>query len=181
MSRVKITGNASGTGILTIEAPNTNTNRTLTLPDEVGTVLTSASTAVYPKGGPAFYATAPSNSAPSTSTWTKVTVTTEVFDTANCYSSSRFTPNVAGYYAINASAQVNGSLTSGYMDFALYKNGSKYGQDIFGFNSVSYAHAGSSNLMYLNGTTDYVELYVFATQSIGTSKITFGGFLARAD
>jgi hypothetical protein len=42
MSKVKITGNASGTGVLTIEAPNTNTDRTITLPDEVGTVLTSA-------------------------------------------------------------------------------------------------------------------------------------------
>ena len=33
MSNVKIKGNASGTGSLTIEAPNTNTDRTLTLPD----------------------------------------------------------------------------------------------------------------------------------------------------
>lgn len=41
MSKVAITGNASGTGTLTIAAPNTNTDRTLTLPDEAGTVLTS--------------------------------------------------------------------------------------------------------------------------------------------
>ena len=34
MSKVKIQGNASGTGVLTIEAPNTNTDRTITLPDE---------------------------------------------------------------------------------------------------------------------------------------------------
>jgi hypothetical protein len=33
MSKVKIEGNASGTGTLTIAAPNTNTDRTLTLPD----------------------------------------------------------------------------------------------------------------------------------------------------
>lgn len=33
MSKVKIKGNASGTGVLTIEAPNTNTDRTITLPD----------------------------------------------------------------------------------------------------------------------------------------------------
>lgn len=43
MSKVAIQGNASGTGTLTIAAPNTNTDRTLTLPDEAGTVLTSAS------------------------------------------------------------------------------------------------------------------------------------------
>ena len=43
MSKVAITGNASGTGTLTIAAPNTSTDRTLTLPDNTGTVLTSAS------------------------------------------------------------------------------------------------------------------------------------------
>jgi len=41
MSRVKIEGNASGTGTFTIAAPNGSTDRTLTLPDEAGTVLTS--------------------------------------------------------------------------------------------------------------------------------------------
>ena len=41
MSKVAIQGNASGTGTLTIAAPSTNTDRTLTLPDEAGTVLTS--------------------------------------------------------------------------------------------------------------------------------------------
>ena len=40
MSKVKIQGNASGTGVLTIEAPNTNTDSTITLPDGTGTLLT---------------------------------------------------------------------------------------------------------------------------------------------
>ena len=43
MSKVKIEGNASGTGTFTIAAPNSNTDRTITLPDEAGTMLTSAS------------------------------------------------------------------------------------------------------------------------------------------
>jgi hypothetical protein len=33
MAKVKITGNASGTGVLTVTAPNTDTDRTITLPD----------------------------------------------------------------------------------------------------------------------------------------------------
>ena len=37
MSAISLQGNASGTGTLTIAAPNTNTNRTLTLPDGTGT------------------------------------------------------------------------------------------------------------------------------------------------
>jgi hypothetical protein len=39
MSKVKIQGNASGTGVLTISAPNTSTDRTITLPDTTGTLL----------------------------------------------------------------------------------------------------------------------------------------------
>ena len=39
MSKVKIQGNALGTGTLTISAPNTNTNRSLTLPDGAGEIL----------------------------------------------------------------------------------------------------------------------------------------------
>src|SRR6056297_2324241 len=43
MSKVSIKGNASGTGNFTIEAPNSNVDRTLNLPDEAGTVLTDVS------------------------------------------------------------------------------------------------------------------------------------------
>jgi len=39
MSKVKIKGNASGTGVLTIEAPNTNTDSTITLPDGTGELI----------------------------------------------------------------------------------------------------------------------------------------------
>ena len=39
MSKVKIQGNASGSGVLTIAAPNTSTDRTITLPDTTGTLL----------------------------------------------------------------------------------------------------------------------------------------------
>jgi hypothetical protein len=40
MSKVKIQGHASGTGVLTVTAPNTSTDRTITLPDETATLST---------------------------------------------------------------------------------------------------------------------------------------------
>lgn len=43
MSSIKLESNASGTGIFTIASPNSNTNRTLTLPDSTGTILTGSS------------------------------------------------------------------------------------------------------------------------------------------
>ena len=39
MAKVKIQGNASGTGVFTITPPATSTDRTLTLPDATGTIL----------------------------------------------------------------------------------------------------------------------------------------------
>ena len=40
MSRISIQGDSSGTGTLTIAAPNTNSNYTLTLPEATGTIIT---------------------------------------------------------------------------------------------------------------------------------------------
>jgi len=40
MSKISLKPNDSGTGTFTLAAPNSNTNRTLALPDETGTVAT---------------------------------------------------------------------------------------------------------------------------------------------
>ena len=64
MSLIKLQGNASGTGALTIAAPNTNTDRTLTLPDATGTVNVSGLANEVPAGSagaPAIYPTGDSN------------------------------------------------------------------------------------------------------------------------
>jgi len=40
MSKIALEGNAAGTGTFTIASPNSNTSRTLTLPDATGTLVT---------------------------------------------------------------------------------------------------------------------------------------------
>lgn len=42
MSKVKIQGNASGTGVLTVTAPNTSTDRVITLPDSTDTLAVNS-------------------------------------------------------------------------------------------------------------------------------------------
>lgn len=42
MSQVRVSGNVSGTGVLTVTSPNTNSNFTLTLPANNGTLVTNA-------------------------------------------------------------------------------------------------------------------------------------------
>jgi microcystin-dependent protein len=50
MSQVTLQGNASGTGIFTLAAPNSNTNRTLNLPDAGGTLIATGSAELVPVG-----------------------------------------------------------------------------------------------------------------------------------
>ena len=50
MSKISLSPNASGTGTFTIASPGTSTDRTLTLPDNSGTLLSNASTAGFPAG-----------------------------------------------------------------------------------------------------------------------------------
>ena len=51
MSKVKITGHASGSGTLTLTGPDTNSDRTLTLPDNTGTLLTTEGAVVINESG----------------------------------------------------------------------------------------------------------------------------------
>jgi hypothetical protein len=46
MSKIALSGNASGTGVFTIASPNSNSDRTLNLPDSAGTLATAESTLV---------------------------------------------------------------------------------------------------------------------------------------
>jgi len=50
MANVKIQGNASGSGVLTITAPNTDATRTITLPDSTGTIQTVDGESYSPRG-----------------------------------------------------------------------------------------------------------------------------------
>jgi len=55
MAKVKITGHASGSGVITVTAPNTSTDRTITLPDSTATLATTTEVALKaPLASPEF-------------------------------------------------------------------------------------------------------------------------------
>jgi hypothetical protein len=122
----------------------------------------------------------------SLATWTKAIYDTEEFDTANCFSSSRFTPNVAGYYQINAELDMAASGGVSYSLVAIYKNGveAKRGSGI-NISSQGESYPNVSALIYMNGTTDYLEIYGYTGGSgsvtwYGNGKVFyFQGFLVR--
>jgi len=143
----------------------------LTSPGTAGNVLTSngtswvSSTPSVPSAGtgPAFgaYQSSQQNIA-SLNTWIKVNLQTEYFDTNNNFASSRFTPTVAGYYQINGGACLESTNPADYMQCAIYKNGTNY---VLGGSAKGDANvnptASVSTVVYLNGSTDYVELYYY--------------------
>ena len=51
MSKISITPDASGSGTFTIVSPNSDSDRTITIPDETGTVHTSGGNLTIPNGG----------------------------------------------------------------------------------------------------------------------------------
>ena len=183
MSNVAISGNASGTGVFTIQSPNSNTDRVLTLPDATGTVLTTA-TAGVPVNGPAFsYYLNTAQTGISAGVFTKVLYDTQIFNaTSSMFSSSRFTPTVAGYYQINGSINPGGTLTTSLI--SIFKNGSRYTDGTF-FNAVSVNVVTVSGIVYCNGSTDYIELYGYLTGTsltfqAGQVGSVFNGALVRS-
>jgi hypothetical protein len=112
-------------------------------------------TYIAPKGTPAFSAYQSSPQTLSSGTATKITFTTEEFDTNSNFSSSTFTPTVAGYYQVNASVTAGASYTTGRA--MIYKNGSEFKRG----NTV-LSNGGQfvvSALVYCNGSTDYIDIY----------------------
>lgn len=154
MSNAVFAGDTSGS--ITIQAPAVAGTNTLTLPAKTGNVAVD---------GPAFSVYLNTNQSISSSTTTKVNFNIEIFDTNNCFDNTtnyRFTPNVAGYYQFNWSIQTVNSTN--VLISILAKNGNNNG--VIGnawkgsrVDVTGTATTAGSAVVYLNGSTDYIELY----------------------
>jgi hypothetical protein len=146
---------------------------TLTAGTGIGITNASGAVTVAVNTGPAFsaYRSGPNQSL-TTATFTKVQLNTEDFDTNSNFDSTtnyRFTPTVAGYYQISGSVGLTGTNTR--ILCSIYKNGSAYFRGIDA--SVNISQVNVSGLVYFNGSTDYIELYVYGA-FVGTSDIASG-------
>lgn len=126
--------------------------------------------------GPVFRAYQSSSQSLATASFTKLNLQTETFDTNNNFASSRFTPTVAGYYQFNWGM---GLATTTQSLSALYKNGAI---STYGSYSTLMTESVGSDIVLLNGSTDYVELYGFQNSGISqnVSANSFQTFLSGA-
>jgi hypothetical protein len=113
--------------------------------------------------GPAFSAVMTADQSVTGNVDTKVAFSTEVFDTNNNYDPAtnyRFTPTVAGYYQINLALISNQNTLS---QLKIVRNGTTA--------SAAYTQATNTAglftaaLLYMNGSTDYIEAYAIQTST----------------
>ena len=116
---------------------------------------------------PAFSAYASAAQTVTTNTDAKVVFDTETFDTNSNFASSRFTPTVAGYYQLNTIIRFNGTTPSQYVIY-FYKNGASLGISFNAVASLGNLMCSASTLVYLNGSTDYMEVYALLTATTPT-------------
>jgi hypothetical protein len=114
---------------------------------------------------PAFRATKSANQTIANATGTKVTFPNEDFDTSSCYdtSTSRFTPNVAGKYFVGAQVRWDTGTDIDIADTDIYKNGSVHQNGRF--SNIRYNNWFIGSIVTMNGTTDYIEIFV--THTVG--------------
>ena len=187
-------------GAITLVANATAGTNTLTLPNNTGIAITTGSSNVVTQtmlstgvasNGPAFSAYASSDLNVTDAVITKVQCNTEEFDTASCYDNTtnyRFTPNVAGYYQVTVQVyyNTNGNKPVSFYNL-IYKNGAAVKTNfLYATTTILLGQAPLTALIYMNGTTDYLEFYARAS---GGSSMFFGSgavntffqaFLARS-
>jgi hypothetical protein len=139
--------------------------------------------------GPAFSVYQSSAQSIPNASFTKLQLQTKTFDTASCFDATtnyRFTPTVAGYYQLNGQVSIGGAAL-GYSQISIYKNGSEYARGSVSPNNTSVgAQSTVSTVVYLNGSTDYVELYVYqnsggsVTNQNNTFMNYFSGSMVRS-
>ena len=187
---IKLISGAGGS--LTVTPASTASNYTLTVPAVTANVVTTGDSntitqtmvnqsSFFAGYGPAFSAYLSGNQTLSHNTQTKIAFNTENFDTASCFDSTtnyRFTPNVAGYYQVNLNGYVTGGYNRAYFfRLDLFKNGAamRYSGASITLTLGVDQSLVISDIVYLNGSTDYLEGYLYHYDYTATTSVTIGG------
>jgi hypothetical protein len=180
MSSIVVSGDTSGA--VTLSVPAVAGTNTVTIAAQTGTLNAA---------GPTFSATSNAAQTITSNTFTLVSLQTKNWDTATAFNNTgstatlngisvpayAFAPNVAGYYQVNYSIDSGSASTAPTRALpSLYKNAANYrnASNIIGANVFS---GMGSSMVYLNGTSDYIQMYALITATTAiitnTSAQTF--------
>lgn len=99
-----------------------------------------------------------------TTTFTKVSWQTEIFDVNSNFASDRYTPTIAGKYILSCSVVWNDSAMEASKTLVLdiYKNGARLKTTLMQSNGATKFQGQSLTIVAIaNGSTDYFEVYVY--------------------
>jgi hypothetical protein len=117
---------------------------------------------------------------------------TSVIDTDSMIdlTNNRVTPTVAGYYAVSGMVRINFTTSTEIISIAIRKNGSEVSGVQYQLGSDNLENGQypiQSTIVQCNGSTDYIELYIYLGDAATINDITtqsqsgtLSGFLMRA-
>ncbi len=152
------------------------------------TVFSTVPGANISSKGPAFCAyRSTDQTGLSNNAYSKVQFNAEEFDTDGCFDSTtnhRFTPNVAGYYSVDFTVTLAGTTLSA-AGAQIRKNGTALAAGSWGATNLYVGVCCGGTTVYMNGTTDYLEVFAYTTAAsgnkaaLGSDATRFSAFLAR--
>ena len=153
MSKIRILPNTSGTGTITLSAPNTNTDRTFTLPDSSGDIITSSSQTILQ----VVYFFDDTDTVLGTNTWTNLPAT--IGSITAIGNNSRYL-----YHSLVCIEADNSAAMFGFLRLRVNINSGGYNPIA---DSGTYFNAGDNSSAATN-TTNYNIVYT-STASAGAS------------
>jgi hypothetical protein len=170
MSKISLAPDASGTGIFTIASPNSNTNRTLTLPDDTGTIVTNS-------GNQAGSFT--TLAASSTATFAAGAVGTPAITTTGDTNTGIFFPSSDTIgFSVGGSERARLANTSPYNGLFLINktapSDSTVGVEFQGVGTGIFTRDGGINLLCNRLTSDGI-LVIFQQGSVTEGDISVSG------
>lgn len=118
---------------------------------------------------PAFSAFQSAAQTLASSTFTKLQFQTKEFDITNSFdavTNYRFQPTLPGYYQVNGAVEIGTTQTQ--VAASIFKNGAEFKR---GGDAVTTNNSNVSALIFLNGESDYIELFGFFVIGQTTSAV----------
>lgn len=109
-------------------------------------------------------------------TWTKINFNAENWDVNNEFTNYKFTAKEAGYFQVNLAALGTDIVAGKRFDVAIYKNGNPHSITREIVPTLEYHGSYISDMVHLNGTTDYIEGYVYHNSGVAKNVYPGSGF-----
>lgn len=112
--------------------------------------------------------------------WTQRTTTWTIDEDSNSYwASNTYTPLTAGWYLISYMDAINFSAGGQTGAIGIYKNGVLYAQNASPAQATQNPCSGvTTAIIQMNGSTDYIQPYLFTSDSGCTGEGTGYGFIS---